>query len=197
VTERTDLPALQIHPLTPERMRDYLAFFDGEAFRDNPNWAGCYCYFYHADHSTREWEARGGEENRAAVCALIQAGRHRGYLAYLEGQPVAWCHAAPRRLIANVDRDPNVASEDADRVGSIVCFVVAPGMRGRGVGRALLRRACERFSIEGLSIAEAYPRPGADSQAANYHGPLEMYLREGFAVWRDLEDYVVVRKILE
>lgn len=45
--ERVPLPAPpEIRPLTPERRADFLAFFEGEAFADNPAWASCYCYFY-------------------------------------------------------------------------------------------------------------------------------------------------------
>jgi hypothetical protein len=35
--------ALDIHPLSPERPADFPAFFDGEAFADNPQWAFCCC----------------------------------------------------------------------------------------------------------------------------------------------------------
>ena len=36
-----------IKSLGPELTDDFLYFFDNLAFSDNPEWAGCYCHFYH------------------------------------------------------------------------------------------------------------------------------------------------------
>lgn len=88
---------LQIHPLTPERLPDFLHYFDGAAFADNPKWRSCYCQFLYVDHSKVTWMARSGEENRAAACDRICSGRMQGYLAYRDGHVVGWCNAAPRR----------------------------------------------------------------------------------------------------
>jgi hypothetical protein len=76
---------LSIHPLTPERLEDYLRFFDTQAFTDNPRWASCYCYYDLADPRQRKWEERSGEENRAAVSDRICRERMHGYLAYTVG----------------------------------------------------------------------------------------------------------------
>ena len=35
--------AVEIHPVTEDRMDDWLAFFDRDAFAGNPAWASCYC----------------------------------------------------------------------------------------------------------------------------------------------------------
>ena len=38
-------PEITFDRLTPERLEDYLDFFDAPAFTDNPDWASCYCFF--------------------------------------------------------------------------------------------------------------------------------------------------------
>ena len=41
---------ISVERLTPARRDDFLGFFDherGPAFADNPEWAKCYCHFYH------------------------------------------------------------------------------------------------------------------------------------------------------
>lgn len=38
---------LEIRPLGPHRLDDFLRFFDREGFRDNPFWADCYCMEAH------------------------------------------------------------------------------------------------------------------------------------------------------
>lgn len=34
---------IEIRPRTTERLADFLSFFDGEDFADNPKWGFCYC----------------------------------------------------------------------------------------------------------------------------------------------------------
>lgn len=49
-------PAITVLRLAPERRDDYLRFLDhdrGPAFADNPEWARCYCHYYHVPHSCR------------------------------------------------------------------------------------------------------------------------------------------------
>src|SRR5262245_49039429 len=86
-----------IRPLAPDCLADYLDFFDHRAFTDNPQWAGCYCYFpYHDPKSSPEWQKRSAADNRQAACACIQSGHSQGYLAYDGDRVVGWCNAAPR-----------------------------------------------------------------------------------------------------
>jgi GNAT superfamily N-acetyltransferase len=85
----------------------------------------------------------------------------------------------------------------AERVGSIVCFVVASSHRNQGVASHLLNAACNRFSQKGLEYAEAYPVKKPQSAAYNFPGPLSMYQKAGFVTYRDADWYLVVRKRLE
>ncbi len=190
------MDALLIQALTPDRLEDYLAFFDGDAFADNPDWSACYCYFYHAPGSMKDWEARTAAENRAAVADLIQAGKLHGYLAYVDGRPVGWCHAAPRPEFPNLRRDRQLDTPDAAAVGSIVCFIVARPYRRRGIARGLLQAACAGFRDAGLTYAEAYPQLNTTDASANYHGPLSLYLAEGFSIVKSFEHFCLVRKTL-
>jgi hypothetical protein len=64
------------------------------------------------------------------------------------------------------------------------------------VARRLLDAACAGFRDMGLVVAEAYPRKQASGDAANYHGPLALFLEAGFAPFSESETVVVVRKNL-
>jgi GNAT superfamily N-acetyltransferase len=121
------------------------------------------------------------------ACERIQAGLMQGYLAYVDGSPVGWCNAAPRTLLHALDDEP---IPDAAQVGSIVCFLVEPSHRGRGVAKRLLEAACEGLRKQGLRIAEGNPRNEATSNAENHFGPLSLYLSAGFTVHRTDNDGV-------
>lgn len=187
--------AIEVRALRAESLPDFLRFFDGEAFSDNPKWASCYCQCYLEDHSVVDWSKRTAPENRGLACSRIEAGRMQGYLAYIGGSPIGWCSAAPRHLFRALDDEP---TPDAESVGAIICFLVAPGHRGQGVARALLDAACEGLRQQGVRIAEANPRTGTTSPAENHFGPLDLYLSAGFVVDReDSDGSVYVRRNLQ
>lgn len=188
------MDGLEIHPLAPGRRDDYLQFFDRRAFTDNPRWAGCYCYFPYHDPNVTDWHQRSADENRQAIDGCIGAGQAQGYLAYVDGEVVGWCNAAPRTRYPMLQEYPE---PNEDRIGAIFCFIVAPSHRGQGLARALLDAACAGLKAQGMTYAQAKPVWQAAGAAANHFGPLSMYLAAGFTVLReDAEGNVFVQKRL-
>ncbi len=184
---------IEIRALAPEGLNDFLGFFEGEAFADNPKWASCFCQFLYVDHRVVHWPGRSHDENRAAACERIACGRMQGWLAFDEGRPVAWCSAAPRRLMAAFDDAPD---PEAGHIGQIGCFVVAKSHRRSGIATRLLNAACEAFRAQGLRIAEATPLSGAGTDAQQHYGPLAMFLAAGFVPLREEDGKTIVRRSL-
>lgn len=198
-------PPLDIRPLTPELAGDFLAFFDherGPAFADNPEWAKCYCQFYHTPKPV-DWNARPGDLNRAAMSERIATGEMEGFLAYdEEGQLVGWLNIHPRNkaphCFARMRLEPTPIEVPDFRVAQILCFVIHPHFRRRGIARALLDAACEASARRGIALIEAYPFKSDDSvdPGDHYHGSLSMYLAAGFEVFADAPQTTIVRKTL-
>lgn len=185
---------LTIRRLSPELRGDFLQYFEGAAFADNPRWKSCYCQFLYVDHAVVNWGARGAAENRSAACERIACGRMQGLLAYREGQVVGWCNAAPRLMLDSFADEP---VPDAQTVGQITCFVVAREHRRTGVARALLEAACGLLREQGMHVAEANPSRAASTDAEQHFGPLSLYLSAGFAIVAEKADgLVVVRRAL-
>jgi GNAT superfamily N-acetyltransferase len=196
---------LQVHilELTPERVDQYLEFFDKDAFADFPDWSGCYCGFYDTPGDHWDPTAKAGLEHRAARAERITSGQAHGLLAVADDKVVGWCNAQARSSFQNMRRYAVVLEDSTEPVGSIMCFLVAPECRGKGVGTALLNAACDMFRREGLRLAEGYPTTNIAKRAweipwaeENYKGSLNMYLKAGFKVHRQLERFAVVRKQL-
>jgi GNAT superfamily N-acetyltransferase len=186
---------VRVKRLTPELADDFLDFFDRVAFTDNPLHARCYCQFYHTCCPKDEWERRTADENRRATQDMILSGRMRGYLAYLDEALVGWCHADAMTRLARLEDDCNEPEYAGKQVGVIVCFLVAPEHRRQGVATELLKCACSDFMSQGYDLVEACPRKDGRSDAENYLGPLEMYLKNGFEIRGGNEVLHIVRKV--
>jgi hypothetical protein len=80
----------------------------------------------------------------------------------------------------------------------IVCFVIAPELRRRGVARTLLTEGVASLATRGVKLVDAFPFKAGDSESAadHYHGPLSLFLGEGFTVLREDANVTVVRKLL-
>lgn len=196
IARRNQIGPVEIRDLGPDRLDDYLYFFDHEAFRDYPAWRTCYCMETHRTVSDAEWATRTAEENRRDMVALIEQGRVTALLAYADGHPVGWCNYGSTTALDGVMRRFQLEPADHERVGSISCFVIAAPYRGHGIASRLLETAVERLRAQGLQSVEAYPVRDEQSPQGNYRGVLSMYLRAGFEPYRDLGRNVIVRKAL-
>ena len=201
---------ISVLPLTPERIDDFLAFFDherGPAFADNPDWAKCYCQFYHTPKAV-DWNSRPGPPNREAMSQRIATGEMEGFLAYAAGpaganaEVVGWLNAQPRNKLphcfARMRLEPTASDVPDYRSAQVLCFVIHPQWRRRGIARALLDAACAAFARRGIAEVEAYPFKADESDAPtdHYHGPLPMFLDAGFSILGDSGTMTIVRRRL-
>jgi ribosomal protein S18 acetylase RimI-like enzyme len=193
---------IRVERLTPARRDDFLRFFDherGPAFADNPEWAKCYCHFYHVPKAIA-WGRLDGEANRTAMTARIEAAEMDGFLAYAAGGVVGWLNAQPYsklpHCIARMGIPAPQVEAPPEAAAAIVCFVVAPKWRRRGVARALLAFALESFEARGIRVVDAFPfKRGASTAASDhYHGPLSLFRETGFEQVSEHRNLTVMRK---
>lgn len=193
----------RVASLSPARRAEYLGFFDherGRAFADNPEWAPCYCNFFHIAPAI-EWQSLDAVANRTAIDARIEVGEMEGFLAYDgEDAVVGWLNAQPRHKLphcfARLGIPPTPLDVPPHAAAVIVCFVVDPRVRGRGISRALLVHALESLAARGIRIVDAFPRAVAEGPAAHYRGPLALFESLGFTRLGQHDETIVVRKTL-
>jgi GNAT superfamily N-acetyltransferase len=197
VTTGVARAAVEVRPCTPDRWPDVVAVFEG------PGDPGrCWC----------QWFYRGGTADRASAGANRDALRRQvderppGVLGYLDGTPSGWCAVAPRPTYTRLTRSRLLAGRPAEdlvdaAVWAVTCFVVRRSARGRGLAGPLLAGAVDLARRGGATVVEGYPvdlaeRPRTTS-AELYHGPLQVFLRAGFAeVARPQPGRPVVRLVL-
>jgi GNAT superfamily N-acetyltransferase len=193
-TERlSEIGDVAVHPVTEDRVDDWLRFFDHDAFADNPDWASCYCLEPHLP-ATPEQPERAWRATRATVAGRLRGGTTFGYLAYVDGRPVGWVNASFRSdygLYRLVDPD---GPEPRSVIG-VSCFIIAPPFRRHRVASALLDRVIADASARGALWIEAYPHnepKGGD--AGHFRGPRSVYEARGFHPIEVREHYTVMRR---
>lgn len=191
-----EIGEVEVHDVTPERIAEYQSFFDDHAFRDYPAWQSCYCMETHRIQSDEEWARRTADENRRDMTSMIKRSEVTALLAYVDGKPVGWCNYGETTRLEGVMRRFGINADEYEGIGSVACFVIAAPYRGHGVASRLLDAAVDRLRKRGLKAVEAYPTRDEDSAQGNYRGPLSMYLRAGFEVFREADRHTFVRKAL-
>ena len=182
-----------VHPVTGDRVDDWLRFFDHDGFAGNPDWAACYCLEPHVP-ATPEQPERAWRESRAIVAGRLRCGATFGYLAYVDGRPAGWVNASLRSdygLYRHVDP----AGPRPSSVIGVSCFVIAPPFRRHGVASALLDRAIADASSRGAAWVEGYPlNTPEQNDASHFRGPRSMYDARGFEPIEVRERDTVVRR---
>jgi len=104
-----------------------------------------------------------------------------GKIAFSNGRPMAYAQFAPSQRL------PNTANYRSHPVGKleegiifISCLYVADEkLRGRGLGKTLLRNIIDDMRKRGFKAVETFARRG---NSDNPSGPLEFYIKNGFTI---------------
>ncbi len=192
-TERLEtIGAVSVEAVTADRIDDWLAFFDHDAFAGKPEWAGCYCFEPHDyDPANPPTGTHHWTYPRAQMIELLRQGRSHGYLAYVDGRPAGWVNASLRSEYALYRR----GDDDDPKVIGVSCFIIAPPYRRHGIADVLLDRVIADAPARGASWIEAYPfNEVATEDASNFRGPRSMYEKRGFTEVAKTERHTVMRR---
>jgi ribosomal protein S18 acetylase RimI-like enzyme len=182
-----------IKPLSSDLLNDYLFFFDNIVFTENPDWSRCYCYSFHFIGTNDQWNK---DENRSSVIKYIKENKMAGYLAFHGNKPVGWCNANNRLNYQRLLKYYDLIDNPADKVCSIVCFVISPEFRRKGIAQKILEQIIIDYSSLDYDYLEAYPGKGKLSCENHYKGPLDLFKKHNFQIAKEYDDYYVVRKYL-
>lgn len=186
-----DIGPITVRPAM-DRVDDWLAFFDHEAFAGNPGWASCYCLEPN-EPTTREDPERPWRTARATTADRLRCGATYGYLAYAGGMPAGWVNAS-RRADAALFKDVDPNGPNAQSVIGISCFVIAPPFRRHGIASALLDRVIADASSRNAAWIEAYPHSKPEAgDAGHFRGTRAMYDARGFKPVEERKNYTVMR----
>jgi GNAT superfamily N-acetyltransferase len=170
----TSIPALEFHPVTPDRWPDLEEFF-GQGGHAN-----CWCMWWRLKGP--EFDSQRGEERKQGLKAIVDSGEVPGLLAYAGARPIAWCSIGPRETFGRLERSPTLKRVDDRPVWSIVCFFVSKPYRGKGLMLPFLDSVLDYAGSRGAETVEGYPIDAAGGLAgySGYTGIASTYRKAGF-----------------
>jgi GNAT superfamily N-acetyltransferase len=182
--------------VTEDRVDDWAAFFDHDAFVGTPEWAACYCLEPHTgspDGTPPAGEHPHWRQNREGMVKRLKGGASFGYLAYVGGKPAGWVNAS-KRSDYSLYRFDNADTPPGEDVIGVSCFIIAPPYRRHGIAAALLDRVIEDAPDRGAGWIEAYPfNEVRESDARNFRGLRSMYEERGFDAVEEQTNHTVMR----
>ncbi len=170
-----ELNLVTVAPATGDRWADVLTIMgrNGEV--------GCWCQAPRGiakGYGTAEPGSR-----QAALRAQLDDDPPAGMLAYVDRQVAGWCGFGPRPRLPRLERSRTIPKVDDQPVWSILCFLVLPRFRRKGVAAALLDGVVEYAHRAGAPGVEAYPidpKGGRVDVSFGYVGVTPMFDRAGF-----------------
>ena len=115
-----------------------------------PGAGGCWCMAYRDSRVPNEERAQYMRDE----CAQEPGP---GVLAYVDGEVAGWCSVAPRSSYRRLMHSRTIPFVDDRDAWSIVCFVVRPRFRRRGLMHELLEGAVAHARASGAEVVEGYP----------------------------------------
>lgn len=186
---------LKIRPLNMDMAEAFTQYLSGLDFGHAPHWSTCFCRYYYTDCDMDTWRGRSGEVNRAEALEEIQAGRMKGYLAFINDICVGWCSVNDLDRLIRMKQELGPFCE-GKRTACICCFVIHPEYRGKGIARALLNQVIQDYraaEYEGIIVA---PFDNPSEPEKRYRGTWNMYLEAGFREFARDEDVRILWKDL-
>jgi len=170
--------------------------------------ANCWCQRYKLQ--PKEAFSKFPAEERArrlrgqTHCGHPESHATSGLVAYLDGEPVAWCAVEPRTAYLGLLRHYKVPWEGrqedkTDRsVWAVTCVFVRAGFRGRGITYELAQAAVDFARGRGARAVEAYPMLTESGPRISWDeihvGTLSMFAAAGLTeVGRPTKRRVVMR----
>lgn len=190
---------IKVRELCKDIADDYIRFFDDRAFSDGSAEKGCYCVWHHwtSEHERARGLMPAAERpNRKRDFAreLILGGTLHGFCAFCDGQMVGFCNADLKDNYFRLSRADNPESWrgiGGERVLAIVCYIVAPDMRHKGIAKTLLDYAVRHAQNHGYDFVEGYP--SQEFSPRDCGGSAGMYTERGFEII-GVEGGIIARK---
>ena len=163
---------VEVREVDAARWPDFELLFES---RGGPKW--CWCRMWRRDADGRM--PHDPVHMKESMRRRIAGGGRVGLLAYVDGEPAAWCSVAPRETFVGRGgvEEPG---ENPAAVWSLTCFYVRNAFRHSGLMDRLIEEAARHARENGAEVIEAYPVP-PDGPSYRFCGFIPVFAAHGFS----------------
>jgi ribosomal protein S18 acetylase RimI-like enzyme len=149
------------------------------------------------------WESTGDFDEKVAQSEAERVKRewfknaseqfgNCGVIVYSDDDPVGYAQYSSPKFLPRI-REYASGPPDDDAVFLSCLYVPKRELRGMGIGKYLLETVEADLQRRGYTAIETFARKGSESSPA---GPLEFYLKHGFSIAKERDEFPLVRKKL-
>ena len=162
-------------------------------FKDIPN--PCkYCLYWQTSGPFDEkmLKPEMEREKREWFSKVIREFGNCGFIAYFSGVPIGFIQYAPAKFFPRIkEYASGPPSEDAVFLSCL--YIANKEARGKGLGTAMLKELLAELGKIKFEVVETFAGKKSEN---NPSGPLRLYLKHGFKIKKDNNDFPLVRSEL-
>jgi GNAT superfamily N-acetyltransferase len=185
---------MEIKTLNKDTFKDYVAMIERNSYSHNPNWKGCYCYFYHNKISIQDWIRRTSIDNKEASYQAMMNHELFGFLLYENDECIGWVNANDQTYYYRLEDELSMFKDK--KSATTMCYIIDERYRNQGCARKLLAHAINYYKEKGYDQMVAAPVISDMDKSLHYHGSIHMYEEQGYQHYQTFGDvYVMIKNL--
>lgn len=120
--------------------------------------------------------------------ATLKSFRGCGKIIYVDGKATGYTQYAPSSYLPNANNYDLKPDKTAVFISCL--YIPSENMRKKGLGTNLLKSIIKASKKQGIKALETFTRKGNSN---NPSGPVEFYLKNGFRIAKDHQEFPLVR----
>ncbi len=128
-------------------------------------------------------------EKRERFSKVIREFGNCGFIAYFSGVPIGFIQYAPAKFFPRIKE--YVSGPPSEDAVFLACLYIAnKEARRKGIGTTMLKELLAELGKTKFEAVETFAGKKSEN---NPSGPLELYLKHGFKIKNDKDDFPLVR----
>jgi GNAT superfamily N-acetyltransferase len=154
-----------------------------------------YCLYWESANDFDEKVEKLGAERlkRNWFKEMSKTFGNSGAIAYLDDKPVGYVQYALPSAFPRIQQYASGLPSD-DSVFLACLYIPNRELRGKGIGKHLLDFVVSDLKNRNYKALETFARKGSES---NPTGPMEFYLKQGFTMKREKDEFPLVRREID
>lgn len=148
------------------------------------------CLYWETIRKSKVKRERAKDIKKKWFVRVLKEFGNCGFIAFFNNEPVGYAEYAPPEYLPNI-KEYLSGPPSKDAVFISCLYIPRRNLQRKGIGRLLLKRIVLDLKDRSFKVIETFAR--RDS-ANNPSGPVEFYLKNGFRIVKEQDDFPLMRR---